>query len=918
MGIPAPPNLRPPAQDEDQEGFVQDIVQGLRSIPHLPAALINGVDEPGISPDESKLRHRAMAEASQWVLPMLISGGTLATLPGGGVGGPLVAAVVDALGWGAGAAGHAYFMGKDPGQIAMEGAMGAGLGAVAGGVGHAIKGAGEAVEKAALEKAATMEANKTAASEGAKNVAQALLPTRSFPESRSAGFVAGEASGLPTFVNKVAETAAGDAPEQMVQRAETGTLTPGVPLTFKEGEKNIPGFSPKTVVADDAVALSLHGIDSYGAASNTANATGVLDTFAPDQIIRGTFKEIGDSILKRDFGTTLKALQRAGQNITLTDTWRQMIEAGSRALEPARKTLQRMGAAGVELADKLDQSYLGFKDRFGKDAVELQDIFSGMEEKQRIKIGEIVEGLATPADDAEKMAADRFRALMDKYADDATELGIREHSNDGDVKDFTRRTNYMTHYYSEAAIKKYLKEGSPEFEKAHKLLTEISASRSKAETKRALNAWIKTPSEFRTGPLNNVRENFDIPYEKDPLKVGMKYTYQVGKRLELAKVFGANDKVMKAAIIERIAMDGGNPTVASRIYDAYAGTLPQEYPALVKALHTINIWTMLSTSGLVQPAQLLNTAAKTGYLPLLKAIGTFWRDPKTSDYLATKAGVHINEVLQDVLGEGFMENPNSFFLKNIIGLEPLDKVNRIISATAGRFQLDVLAEKLANAKTPGQIAKLTTKLKGLDVDAAELVANNHVPTEAMYDRAAYRASVDTQHATTTLDQPELKTTAQGKILLHFRGFALQQAGFINREIMKPAKAYLTSGGQRGSLGPLARYAAGIGPVGYVIGNLVRGFKGRVAPDDPALAMLENAAYAGGFGIYYDMIDAMVSGKDRVLSLLAGPSVGEAAAYLGDVGATFKGNPEQLAKHLVKRVPVIGQPLANYWFWPQTK
>src|SRR6266571_2282415 len=65
--------VKPQPYQGDDESFIGNLLEGIKSIPHLPNAILHGMDEEGISPEESKLRHRAVSEAALWVIPALVT-----------------------------------------------------------------------------------------------------------------------------------------------------------------------------------------------------------------------------------------------------------------------------------------------------------------------------------------------------------------------------------------------------------------------------------------------------------------------------------------------------------------------------------------------------------------------------------------------------------------------------------------------------------------------------------------------------------------------------------------------------------------------------------------------------------------------------------------------------------------------------
>lgn len=1027
-----------PKYTGDDEGFVADILTGLKSIPHLPAALLEGWDNPSLSPEERKMRQRSVSEAAMWVIPALVTGGAGALLKGAG---PLVMGIVDAAGVGAGSAISASVKGEDPVQAGL---MGAALGgAIGAGVGYARKGAAAATEAAAreaerkiavqamadlqvealAENAARSRASRinarvgrnVAATEGTdvvlggarlvneprvarqagdlfdygmapnKGVPNEAVPVGGqlglFGESPSVGGArssVAEQAGVPVAqtgkqeLYSVGRLAAREDLPGIIETTDRYTPAPtgqmelfdnlaGVPKgktlsLFNEVPPGLPGESapasttakavksaPKTLEQQvDAVehggfskpiATTSIGSDAAqvfnGQTPNVANTVAIKRprkvrkvkvaaetpaTFAPDEVLESSIVNVGKAlerghVLKND-GSLIVLGRKIAAEVNQSAIFQQGMEVLRRAARPGRKLLASMGAGGAALASKIDDTFEAWRLTAGKDIGEVRDILLPFTAKERMHIGGIMEGLELPASTRYSDAAEKLGAVMERYASEAEQLGVREILPDGGVVPFRRMANYFPHYYDERTIKKYTTPGSAEFEQLALRLQKIAAARDPKEAQRLARRVFELPSEFRTGPINFARQLHLPGYERDPMHALSKYIYDVRRRLEITRSFGHDHKGV-LPYIEQIMADGGNGKLAQQLFRAFAAPgLPNDYAALTRATSTYNILTMLSTAGIVQPAQLLNVAARTNISALMQGIGAAMK--REGREWAHTTGGHLDEVLKDMLGVD-VSQPTEFFLKYMIGLEPLDKANRIIAALSGRFHAEQLAEKWSVVKSAQARERIAAQIEKLGLKASDLEAQGGKWTNDQLRIAGFKVSTNTQFASQVMDLPEFKNHALGKVLYQFKPFALQQTEFINNEILAPARAYITSGGRRGSLGPLMRYSAGVGPVGAAIGQLVRGIKGRVPSEDPTFRTIENLALAGGLGIYYDIWSAMAAGPERIMSFLAGPSAGELTAYLGEgFIATTKGDPQRLTRHILRRIPLIGQPLVNVW------
>jgi len=653
---------------------------------------------------------------------------------------------------------------------------------------------------------------------------------------------------------------------------------------------NLRGITPSKTVVDVAGLLE----------KPKPTAGAVTEAFAPEQVLQAADEAAKKSLTGPML--SVPGLRQVMKNITDAPVVEQAMLMVHRALAPARTTLVRMGPAGTALAHTLDEIFTSWRLKSGTDVAAIRQVFKGFGLKDRTHIGEIMEGIAAPKSEQHLLAAEAAEEIYARHGREAGELDIRELLPSGGVKEFEMRRNYLTHYYDDKLIKKTLTPGTPEFKRAMAIIEGRGEALAQKEALSALKSWLSAPPEFRTGPINFPRNDIlGLPYEKDPLKVMSRYVYSVRKRLEVARKYGGDYRGVED-VYRQIATEGGNPKVAKNIFDAFNDRLPRDYADLVRAASTYNVLTMLSmTAGFVQPSQLINTAAIAGYGNLIRALGAI--QSKTEREWVISTGAHINEVIQDMLGVTGSDLSN-WWVKYGTLLEPLDKANRMVAAVAGRMHAEQTAEKFAKKQTP----RLAEQLTRLMLDPAEVLAQGGKLTEEQLKKAGLRVSLDTQFATSVLDLPELRNSSVGRVVYQFKTFALQQTNFVMKDIIAPMKA--------GNFGPVTRYAAGMGPISYPMATLIRGVKGRPAPNDPALKKIEDLAMVGSFGVYYDTWMALAAGPDRFLSLLIGPTATEATRFLAsDIPNVVRGNPRTLAKHILSRIPNIGQPLINYWLFP---
>ena len=873
--------------EQDQEGFVDSLVEGVRSIPHLPDALLRGLDDPEATPEQLKLRRRALSEAALFVLTPLAGGGAGMLLRG--MARPVIRTIIaDAVGLAAGSAASAQIQGENP---IVAGLSGAALGGAFGGL-RGLAGA------------------------GAKNI-ENLGVSASARELPLAGEVLGkverDAGGQAVLTNRPIRTSTPALePEQLELllprpvAAAQQELFPSLPeLTIK---------SPKLAATREravdvglsqeltGLPISAHTVATPPLTANVLDPAVAAATSLRTNAARFTNRVTGK--IRESGGPILE----------------DVIQMSLNAFAPARTVLQRMGPAGTALASTLDDALRAWKQKAAPDILSIRNALQGFSRAEREMVGEVLHGHALPANERIATASDAIRSIFDRYIEEAQNLKMRSLTTRGKIRGVQRIEDYAPLFYEDSAVSQVYTKHSPLNKAAVKWLRSTSRAANESEAQAILSKWRRYPYEFRTGNINYERntlfQNLRIPYEKDILRSSSRYIYAVRKRLEMAHRFGPDYRGV-APYYAGIAAESGradqNLRIARKVFEAATDALPHDFPAFTKAALTANTLTMLSTAGVVQPAQLLNTAAVVGYRNMIKAIGAMTR--KNGREWTDAVGAHFQEVYQDVSGIG--KDGVAGWWVRAIGLEQLDKVNRMVSALGGRFYAEDLAKRFVKSEGQRGHAKLGELLSKLDIDPVAVLAQGGKLTEEQLGAAAFRVSTNTQFGSTVLDLPVFRNSSYGKLIYQFKPFALQQGEFLRKEVLSPMWQYARSGGKRGSLGPLTRYAVGIGPVGGAIGETLRAIKGRPAPEDPIWKNLENMALAGSFGLWYDTFRAVGQGPGQFISFFAGPTAGELTNFVArDVPALAQGKPEVIAEHAVRRIPLIGQTLANYWLFPR--
>lgn len=613
-----------------------------------------------------------------------------------------------------------------------------------------------------------------------------------------------------------------------------------------------------------------------------------------------------------------------------------------RALTSGRELLRQMGPAGEELASKIDLVTQETKTRVGPRLVRLRTLSEGMSREERYNWTDVMEARSAPRHDRIATAAAEMADILDKdYSEEAMNLGLREFVGPryeillrkkerefleagmpaGEARSkaeavaargakvpFAPIANYFPHYNSQASLEQALAiEGNPAREKVLRaLMAQYGQDRKVAGA--ILDRFRTQPPEFRGGPLQHVRTLVDgaVGYERDPVVALSRYFIAGEKRLSTARVFGARDEVAMNLLNEIKMQQGADKArLAHNLYLAFTGNAPKPFGDLAKAAGIFHSITLLSTAGLLQPAQVGNTIARAGWVNSLRGMAYVFMNRKKSDLFAEEAGALIDTIRNDLMVESVNDLPAVW--SRVIGLEQLDRFNRVHAAVTGRYYAMQLAKKAREGMLTA-VDKDVLGMMGLDAgEIAQGITPEHMRQAGLW------LSTNTQFASQVMDLPELRNSPMGPFLYLFKSFSLQQARFV--------KSMALQARDTGDVGPLIRYVSVMGGVAQLLPPVIRAIKGREKPEEDWAEQLENLAMVGSLGAWWDWGRAMNSGPDAVFNWALGPTAGEATQLLGsDIPAAAQGiagqgesNFEPLVKHLVSRTPLVGPWLKNVWW-----
>jgi hypothetical protein len=197
----------------------------------------------------------------------------------------------------------------------------------------------------------------------------------------------------------------------------------------------------------------------------------------------------------------------------------------------------------------------------------------------------------------------------------------------------------------------------------------------------------------------------------------------------------------------------------------------------------------------------------------------------------------------------------------------------------------------------------------LGLDPQTVLSQRGRLTNDQLRTAALSAANNTQFASSVLDLPFMRNTPQGQFIYLFKGFTMQQSRFA-KDLVKDAR--------RGDAGPLLRYLMTLATYGAGIGEVVADVRSVVRqkerPDEAHLRYWEDVTFAGGLGMFSDVLNSMARGPDAISAFVMGPAFGEAVRTAAEGYQAATGNPDQLMRHAISRIPVAGPALAQ-WLVP---
>lgn len=657
-----------------------------------------------------------------------------------------------------------------------------------------------------------------------------------------------------------------------------------------------------------------------------------MERGSPDEIVN---LALNNSLTRRvlmKLGTKVEKFgERRGRDWNLAapldKLYNDVANGARRVLMPVESALARMGTSGAmlgtEMSGTLDRAM-----RLAANDIESMHGLAKMTPKDRTNVSHVLNGDAVPANQAVAEMATLIRSLLDKLGIEAKNVKLNVYSpRMGQKRPFTLHENYFPLEYSPKSIAKYTRPG-PEREEALRIIMRSEQGMSRKEAEAVLNRYLHPHlSEFRYGHLQMARDMVLPGWEEDPLKVLPQYFLRGWKRVETARTFGNEDQLMYK-LAGQLGKEGYDENYALEAYRAFADKAPLQLHDLAGATRTLNMISLLSTTGLVQLAQHSNIIALTGWKNYIQGLGAaFSRQPVTKEW-AARTGAYLQEYMQDLVAFG-SQGLGSKWAK-VIGLEQMDKANRIIAAIAGRFHADDIAAKYVKETAPKALQALERQLTQLKLSPAEVRAAGGVLTTEQRSIAGQQASLLTQFRGSVLDMPLARHSPAGQFIYLFKNFSIQQTRFVSR-LMQDAR--------EGNTTPLVRYLTATGTMTAATGYAINGVKyggslggmeipglmhadlkperldipiNEIGSKEWLFQYLEWQAMAGAVGIASDGLRGVTNGPEMLRSFLLGPTANDVLGLMGrDLPEFVKGNPRQILHDFIKHWPLLGRRLADH-------
>jgi len=404
---------------------------------------------------------------------------------------------------------------------------------------------------------------------------------------------------------------------------------------------------------------------------------------------------------------------------------------------------------------------------------------------------------------------------------------------------------------------------------------------------------------------------------EDPATSIWRYLNSVAEREEIAKRFGFNGE-LRGAIVEMARQEGADPGAVGSLLDHFLHRKwePHARRRLAQSVTSLQSALKLTLAALPNVTQPANNALAFGFRSSLAGVrkaligGRKGIGAEVMGLLESEFGM-MNRAMSGVQEASLLDRFAQATLK-YSGFTRTEGFARLASANAGAYFIEKEIARGVTGRLRGPARDLARRrLAELGIDLERVLREGGArmaagePTRAVVDsvlgadvfaKGVYRAAQMTQFIPGSTKIPLAWQSSLGRVLLQFKGFALNQGKLVRDTVLAEAA--------RGNLGPLGAFLAIYPLSGELVAGSLAAIKGRPreAPQNPIVRLLDDATYLGAGGLVQSaLINAQYG---RLGDFLIGPT---ASDFVGLSEALYQSaaqfDPSPLGK-AVGRQPLL--------------
>ena len=600
------------------------------------------------------------------------------------------------------------------------------------------------------------------------------------------------------------------------------------------------------------------------------------------------YSEMGstEALLTRHLGSASTAFRSLGPAGRRADSLlRHTEEFGRKLLHETRTRINPQRIAPGSTQQDLDQVFRAMNQTYHKDVV-----YNTLTKTQK----KLYTGIRESFDDMGRLAQERqlyvntgsgyqpFRMIRNYYP--------RVHDKEfiALADDFL---NTQDPNSTVASVVSKIKD--PRLKRAIQELAKSRGTNSIAQVQKDLRSvtreYLKTNPSMNKSFLHS-RQIGELPtefYVTDP-GVLAKYTKDWSTAMAVNEIAGVpGDPMYKIAqALKPIqSQDPGLYKQAISFTNHLLGTEPMRISEFGSSIMALNTFRLMGLATISNVSQSVNTAARTNFKTVYRAIRDQLKLGSDSDMLrALKTmGSFADPKAQDSYYRAMYNTgqlPTSWFNKLTTGLanklmkglkfDSVESFNQRTAAWAGyKYWSKELADDLLAGRNVSKVSRLLTDM-GLDPKA--IIRRGKMLDEEAMKVGSYLLR-ETQFPKAYMDIPLFTQKETGKLFFQFSRFMYRQGGFIKRHILDEGKRYLDTGGKEGSITPFLSYATTGAGAGFVIGNIRDVISGRERPEGMLDTYLDALSWVGAMGMFGNLVRSLETGPAHGMVQLGGPSAG---------------------------------------------